>query len=102
MMRCPWSLLFYKLKKPSSLNLLIRELVPPSDHLMALLWTHSNNSTSLPCWELKAWMQHFRWGFMRAEQRGTITSFALLATPLLMQPKMQLPFWAASTLHLAY
>jgi len=33
----------------------------------------------------------------RGEQRGTITSLALLATPLLMELRIPLAFWAAST-----
>jgi len=40
-------------------------------------------------------MQYSRWGLMRAEQMETIASFALLATPLLMQPRMLLAFQAA-------
>jgi len=33
---------------------------------------------------------------MRAEQKGTISSPAMLASPLLMQPRIQLAFEAAS------
>lgn len=36
-------------------------------------------------------------GLMRAEQRGTITFFALLTTLLLMLEWIQWAFWAAST-----
>ena len=35
-------------------------------------------------------------GLTRAKQRGTITSLALLATPLLMEPRILLAFQAAS------
>lgn len=35
-----------------------------------------------------------RWGFMRAEQVEIITFLALLATPVLLQPLVQLAFWA--------
>jgi len=33
---------------------------------------------------------------MRAEQRGRITSLSLLVTPLCMQPRILLAFWATS------
>jgi len=36
-------------------------------------------------------------GLTRAEQRGRITSLDLLATLLLMQPRLRLAFWAVST-----
>ena len=42
-------------------------------------------------------MHYSRWGLVRAEQRGKITSLILLATPLLVQPTIQLVFWATST-----
>jgi len=42
-------------------------------------------------------MQDSKWGLTRVEQRGRIPSLDLLATLLLMQPKTQLAFWAAST-----
>jgi len=41
-------------------------------------------------------MQCSEWGLMCAEQMDTIPSLDLLATPLLMQPRMLLAFWAAS------
>jgi len=41
-------------------------------------------------------MHHYKCGLMRAEQRGTITSFALPLTPLLMQPIIPLAFQAAN------
>jgi len=44
----------------------------------------------------KAWMQYSRWGLMRAEQRGTITSLTLLTTPLLIQPRIVLVFCSVS------
>lgn len=37
-------------------------------------------------------MQYSTWGLTREEQRGTNTSFARLATSLLMQPRMELTF----------
>jgi len=37
-------------------------------------------------------MQDSRWGLTRVEQRGRITSLNLLATLLLMQPRIQLAF----------
>lgn len=57
---------------------------------MALPWVCSNIFTSLCCWGLQTWMQYCRWCITRAEQRGTITSLTLLATPLLIQPGIQL------------
>ena len=47
-------------------------------------------------WGLQSWMQDSRWGLTRAEQRVRITSTDLLATLLLMQPRIQMAFWAAS------
>ena len=41
---------------------------------------------SFLCWGLQSWTQDSRWGLTRVEQRGRITSLALLATLLLMQP----------------
>jgi len=41
--------------------------------------------------------QYSRWGLMRAEQRGRITSLCLLVALLLVQSRIQLAFWAAST-----
>jgi len=41
-------------------------------------------------------MQDSRWGLTRAEQRGRIPSLDLLATMLLMQPRVLLAFWAGS------
>ena len=41
-------------------------------------------------------MQYSRHGLIEAEQREKIASFALLATPLLMQPRTQLAFRSAS------
>jgi len=47
------------------------------------------------CWEPQSWAQYSRWGLTRAEERRTITSLVLMATPLLMQPMIQLGFPAA-------
>jgi len=60
---------------------------------MELLWALS---TSLLCWGPQAWTQDSRWGFTSAAQRSRITSLSLLATPLLMQPRVPLAFWAVS------
>ena len=40
-------------------------------------------------------MQYSRWGLMRAEKRGTITSLTLLITSLLVQPRRLLALQAA-------
>ena len=42
-----------------------------------------------------SWMQISRWELTREEQRGRIPSLDLLATLLLMQPRIWLAFWAA-------
>ncbi|KAK4829890.1 hypothetical protein QYF61_007282 [Mycteria americana] len=73
----------------------IGELLQPSDHLHgpsldSLQQVHVLIMLGAP--ELDA---DFRWGLTRAEQSGRITSLDLLAT-LLMQPRIQLAFWAAS------
>ena len=52
---------------------------------------------SFLCWGILSWMQDSRWGLTRAEQRARITSLNLLATLLLMQPRIQLAFWAMGT-----
>lgn len=49
---------------------------------MSFLWIHFNRSISFQCWGLQRWMQHCRWDLTRAEQRGTVPSFNLLATLL--------------------
>ena len=67
-------------------------------HLYGLLWTCSKSSSSFLHWGPQAWTQYSRCGPTRAEQRGTITSLTLLATPLLMQPRIKLAFWARSAL----
>jgi len=61
-------------------------------HPETFLWTHSNSSTSLLYWRPQAWTQYSTWGQRRPEQRRTITSLTLLASPLLMQPRMLLVF----------
>ena len=67
-MRSPWSLLFSKLNKPSSLNLSSEERrSSPLIILVALLWTRSKSSTSFLYWGPQAWMQCSRWGLTRAE-----------------------------------
>jgi len=75
---------------------LIGEVLQHSDYFCGLLWTRSNSSMSFLCWGLQSWTQDCRWGLTRAEQRGRIPSLALLATLLLMQPRVWLAFWAAS------
>jgi len=63
---------------------------------MALLWTRSNRSMSFLCWGLQRQTQESRWGLTTVEKRGRIPSLDLLATLFLMQPRIQLAFWAAS------
>lgn len=47
---------------------------------MVLFWTPSNWSMSFFYWGPLSWLQYPRWTRMRVEQKGTITSFDLLAT----------------------
>jgi len=42
-------------------------------------------------------MQDSRWGLSSVEQRGRIPSLTLLAMLLVMQPRVRLACWAAST-----
>lgn len=42
----------------------------------------------------QTWTQYSRYSVMSAELRGTVTSLALLAVPLFMQPRRLLPFLA--------
>ena len=94
-MRSPWSLL--QAEQPQlSQPFFIREVFQLIISV-ALLWTCSNRCMSFLCWELQRWMQDSTWGLTRAEQRDRITSLYLLAMLLLMQPRIQLTFWTAST-----
>ncbi|KAK4832076.1 hypothetical protein QYF61_020632 [Mycteria americana] len=97
-MRSPQSLLFSRLNNPSSLSLSSQERCSISLIIfVALLWTCSNRSMSFLCRGLQSWTQYWRWGLTRVGCRDRITSLDLLATLLLMQPRIWLAFWAAST-----
>lgn len=61
---------------------------------VALLWTCSYSSASFPCWGLRIWTQYTKWCLRRADWRGTVTSFPLLATSLVMPYRILLAFWA--------
>ena len=61
-----------------------------------LLQAEDLGPPSTPCPSSQNWMQYSRWGLMTAEQMGRITSLDLLVTLLLMQPRIQVAFWAAS------
>lgn len=66
------------------------EVLQPSDHL--------GEPSHLSCAEeSRAGCNYSRWSLRRAEQKGRITSPDLLATPLLVQPRIQLAAWTAST-----
>ena len=41
-------------------------VLQPSHHLVALLWTRSNSSTSFLCWGPQNCTQYSRWGLMRS------------------------------------
>jgi len=62
---------------------------------VALLWTCFNSSTSLLCWGPRHGCDTPD-GASQGQSWGG-TSFALLTTPLLMQPRTLLAFWAASS-----
>ena len=79
------------------LPVFIGEVLQPSDHLCGLLWTLSNSSLSFLYWGSHTWTQYCRWGLMRAEQRGTITSLSLLATPLMMDKSFVHSYWGKQT-----
>jgi len=77
-------------------------VLQPSDHFCGLLWTRCDSSMSFLCWGLQSWMQDSRWSLTRAEQRDRIPSLALLAMLLLMQPRIQLAFWATLVAHVKF
>ena len=90
------ALLLSRLNKPSSLSLSSQERC--SSHLLilvALRWTLSSSSSSFLKWGAQNWTQCSRWGLTRAVQRGRRTSLNLLATLLLMHPRIPLAFLAA-------
>jgi len=68
--------------------------------LGSFLWPSSGYAPTGPClsyWGLHIWTPYSRWGLTSAEQKGRITSLHLLATLLLMQPRIQLAFWPVTT-----
>ena len=88
---CRQSCQLLRLNKPSSLSLSSQERCSsPLSIFVALLWTHSNSSSSFVCWGSHVWTQYFRWGLMKAEQREAVTSLTLLASPLSMQLRILL------------
>ena len=96
-MTSPQSLLFFKLNRPSPLNLSSQERCSsPLITLVAPLQTHSKSSASFLCWRPWVWTQYSRWGLTGEQQREPIPSLSLLATPLSMQQRILLAFWAAS------
>ena len=95
--RSAHSLLFSRLNHPNSLSLSSQESCSiPQIIFVVLLCTRSHKPMSFLCWGLQSWMQDSRWGLTRTKQRGRIPSSDLLAMLLLMQPVVQLAFWAAS------
>lgn len=59
---------------------------------------HGPSLKSLLYWGVQDWTQHSRSGLTSAEQIGRIISFNLLATPLLMQPRIPFTFLVLSVL----
>lgn len=69
----------------------------PPTMLVALHWACSRVSTSFLHREAPDWAQHSRYSLTSAKQKGRITSPDLPAIHLLTQPRMRLPFLAATT-----
>jgi len=87
------SLHFSRLNNPNSRSLSSQERCSiPLITSVALLWTRSNRSVSFFYWVPQSWTPYSRWGLTRAEQRNRIPSLDLLATLLLMQPRIWLAF----------
>jgi len=96
-MSSTWSFLLSWLNRPGTLWLFfIGGVLQPSEHLHGSHLGLSNNCGLFSYWRPQARTQCCRWGLTRAEQRGTITSLSLLATPLLMQPGIRVALQAAS------
>ena len=93
-MRSPLSLLYAEQAQLPQL-LFIGEVLQFSDHLCSLPMDQLQQLCILLEMGPQAWTQYSRWGLTRAEQRGTIPSLSLLATPLPMQTRISLVFWAA-------
>ena len=72
----------------------MRDALVPLIILVALRWTLSSSSSSFLKWGAQHWTQYSRWGLARAEQSGRRTSLVLLATLLLMHPRIPLAFLA--------
>ena len=94
--RFPWSLLLSRLKSPYSLNLSPLGRCS-SPLIMAFFWTCSSSPMSFLYRRFQNWLQSAKWSFMRAEQRGRITSLDLPVMLLLMQSRIRLVFWAANS-----
>ena len=93
-MRFPHSVFLSKLNRHNCLNLSSQgRCSSPLIVSVALLWTHSNSSTSFLYHGPQALTQYSRWGLTKAE--GNTHHPLLAATPLLMQPRIQLAFQAA-------
>ena len=59
---------------------LIREVFQPSDHFCGPPLDPLQQLHVFPVLRVQNWTQDSKWGLMRAEQRGRITSLDLLAT----------------------
>lgn len=86
-MRSQSNRLFSRLNNPNLLSLSLQGRW--SNLLMNIMvfWICSSHSISL-CWGHQSWRQHSGRGLRRAEWRGRIPSLAVLATLLLMQPRV--------------
>jgi len=95
-LRCPLSPLFLKLNSPRALSLpSFRRCSNPFIIFVALCWTLSRRSLSPLNCGAQNWTQCSRCGLKGAQQRGRITSLALLATLFLMHSGIPLPFLAS-------
>ena len=59
----------------------------PSDHLCGPPLDLLQQQCIFLYWGPQAWMEYSRWNLTGAEQRETIISLSLMATPLLTQPR---------------
>jgi len=73
----------------------IGDVLQPLYHIHGPLLDLLQKLHILPVLGPQTWMKYSSWGLMRAELRGTVTSLALLATPLLMEFRIPLAFQAA-------
>ncbi|TRZ26652.1 hypothetical protein HGM15179_000423 [Zosterops borbonicus] len=77
---------------------LIAEGFHSPDHLLGPTLDLVQQVSVFPVMGAQSWMQHSRWGLTRVQQWDRIPSLDLLATLMLMQPRIQVAFWAGRAL----